>query len=1254
MKMSLPDECRQGRDDGRGCRSKCADRRFDDTTTRSRRSRNAMGRHALRDMAVLRPPLRLYPLFSILVLLAAGLAFCASSASAVGVAGWSIHVVPEPSSFAATDHSDRYQLLVLNAGVEASHGEVTLTDTLPPGIVTVGAPKIGEDGPDEGEGWNCTGGGQAVVTCHLSEQEGPHGVGVEGSVLPGHYAAGIDIHVSAPQAMLGNLANEVTVQGGGLAPTTATEETPIGRAAYFELNEFAFELGVAGGVSTSQAGAHPWELTTSLGIPSADAPANGNIGQLFSPQRTLKGVVVELPAGLLGDPQATEQCEESQLRAHDCPAKSEVGVYAIILDSTSGAPFSSTADPNGSECCSAVYNMVPEAGYPAEFGFTFATNVPVLMYANVVHTGTGYRVRVTVPDISEIEEPVESAITFFGEPGLLNGSGSRAAFLSSPSDCSAEREGLWSNVVSGVGGTAKGDASRVELEPWGEPGDVQTREATAYPGLTGCGALVFDPSLSFAPSPAGGEGSSVADEPSAYSVNLKVPQTSEFSELATPDLRDSTVRLPVGVSASPSSATGLVGCQSEGPEGINIGSSDIGPRGEDFGDPEATELGEGHAGPGGNASPYDDGFYHTAHGHCPEASVLGSVEVCTPLLPNRVNEKGEKVEGEQYCEEHAGVAPLTGHVYLAQPECGGAGQPECEDAYAEGKGGAPNEEGKKEGRLIGMYIEVEGSGVIAKLPGTVTANPATGQLTGTFKEAPQLAFGELKLHFKGGARAPVANPQTCGTFTTTSLLEPWSHKEANESAGTPDATPSSSFAIGGCAATMAFSPSFTAGTTSPAAGAFSPFVLSFSRQDREQDFSGLTETMPPGLVGKIAGIPLCPEAQANAGTCAPESKIGVTSALAGPGPEPFSETGGNVYLTGPYGGGPFGLSIVVPTKAGPFNLGNEVVRAAIHINPNTAQVSVTTNPLPQSKDGIPFRLRSISTEVNRAGFTLNPTSCAPQAVTATITAAQGASANVSSPFQATGCQNLPFKPTYTYTTAAKTSKADGASLVVDVEQKPGEANIAKVDLTIPKILPSRLTTIQKACLAATFEANPASCPEGSDIGTGTAYTPLLNGPLTGPAYLVSHGNAAFPDVEFVLQGEGITIILDGKTDIKKGVTYSRFETVPDSPITKFVTVLPEGPHSALTTERPGETNLCATTTTKTVTVRKKVTRRVHGKLKKVTKKTKKTITTSQKITIPTTITAQNGAVINQNTKVTVTGCHKPKPTTHKPHHQKTE
>jgi hypothetical protein len=273
-------------------------------------------------------------------------------------------------------------------------------------------------------------------------------------------------------------------------------------------------------------------------------------------------------------------------------------------------------------------------------------------------------------------------------------------------------------------------------------------------------------------------------------------------------------------------------------------------------------------------------------------------------------------------------------------------------------------------------------------------------------------------------------------------------------------------------------------------------------------------------------------------------------------------------------------------------------------------------------------------EVNRSDFTFNPTSCEEQQVTATIASAQGSTASVASSFGVTGCTGLPFKPGFTISTQGKTSKKDGASLKVMVTSRPGEANIHRVDLTLPTILPARLTTLQKACTEAQFNTNPAGCPEGSFIGTARAITPVLPVPLEGPGILVSHGGAAFPDVEFVLQGDGVTVVLDGGTQIKKGVTYSKFETVPDAPISSFETILPEGPHSVLSANG----NLCTPTTTKTVLVKKRVTERVKGHSKTVTKRVKRSETVPAPLTIPTTIVGQNGAQIVQSTKVAVTGC----------------
>ena len=308
-----------------------------------------------------------------------------------------------------------------------------------------------------------------------------------------------------------------------------------------------------------------------------------------------------------------------------------------------------------------------------------------------------------------------------------------------------------------------------------------------------------------------------------------------------------------------------------------------------------------------------------------------------------------------------------------------------------------------------------------------------------------------------------------------------------------------------------------------------------------------------------------------------------------------------------------------------FHFGNVVTRSTLNVNPYTAQAEigsaiptmVNTNPnvsgTPTLLTGAPAQLKHLHVVVDRAHFQFNPTNCNPLRIEGTLTGDEGGSQSVSSPFQLANCASLPFHPTFEASTEAKNSKLEGAALRVRVtSQGLGVAGIAKTKVALPIALPSRLTTIQKACLAKVFEANPESCDEGSNIGTAIIHTPVFNHPFKGNAYLVSHGNEAFPDVEFVLKGEGeakgITIILDGKTDIKKGITTSSFEALPDAPFTKFETVLPEGPHSALAANG----NLC-----------------------------------TQKLIMPTTITAQNGAVIQQETKIKVSGCPRVKGFKHK-------
>jgi hypothetical protein len=453
--------------------------------------------------------------------------------------------------------------------------------------------------------------------------------------------------------------------------------------------------------------------------------------------------------------------------------------------------------------------------------------------------------------------------------------------------------------------------------------------------------------------------------------------------------------------------------------------------------------------------------------------------------------------------------------------------------------------------------------------------------------------------------------------------------------------PSSSFQIDqGCATPQSFAPGFIAGTMNPQAGAFSAFTMTLSRGEADQALGAVSVKTPPGLLGVLTGVAQCPEAQAAQGTCGAESLIGHTTVSAGPGISPFG-LGGQAYLTGPYRGAPFGLSIVVPAIAGPFNLGTVVVRASIAVDPRTAQLTVTSDPLPQILQGIPLDLRTVNVAVDRAGFTFNPTNCQPLAVGGVAQSAQSTNIAVSAPFQATNCANLAFKPKLTASTQGNgTLKRNGASLTVKISSKQGpgvkagerEANIKKVDVSLPYALSTRLSTLHEACTEAQFAANPAGCPAASTVGVARASTPVLPVPLVGPAYLVSHGGAAFPDLVLVLQGDGVQIMLTGNTQIKHGITYSRFETIPDAPISTFSLELPEKKLSVLGAIE----NLCNPTRARTVT--RTVTTRVHGKTVKTKRKVTKQV--ADPLLMPTSITAQNGAVFTQTTKIAVTGCGK--------------
>ncbi|HEV3320589.1 MAG TPA: hypothetical protein VG147_00175 [Solirubrobacteraceae bacterium] len=542
---------------------------------------------------------------------------------------------------------------------------------------------------------------------------------------------------------------------------------------------------------------------------------------------------------------------------------------------------------------------------------------------------------------------------------------------------------------------------------------------------------------------------------------------------------------------------------------------------------------------------------------CPAAAKVASVDIETDLPPGS----------------------LTGNVYLGSP----TSAPIAGPPYT-------------------IYVDAESAlGVSVRLQGQVTPNPATGRLEATFAGNPPLPFADLAMRFDGGPLAPLANPLSCAAGAVEGLFTPYT--------GGAAALSSTPFAATGCPAPlMPFALGESTHDTSATAGAYTSYTFALTRAGGQQYLADVKATLPAGLLGAIPSVALCAEAQADAGTCPAASEIGSASVSAGAGPEPYGFAG-KVYLTGPYGGAPYGLSIVVPASAGPFDFGDVIARAGIGVGLYTGR-AVVTAALPTIVQGVPLRLRAIEVAVDRPHFLFNPTACSPLATESQLVGfVPGSPAlteqSVSSPFQVGECGKLAFTPTFTAAAGARVSRVGGASLEVKVTQAAHQADIREVLASLPKQLAARITTLHKACPAATFEAGPppGGCSAEARVGSATVTTPVLPGPLTGPAYLVSHGGEAYPDLDVILSGDGgVEVVLVGHTHIAStGILSSAFESLPDVPLSSFALSLPTGPHSVLTDNRNG--TLCGS-----------------------------------RLTMPTTIVAQSGARIAQRTAIAVTSC----------------
>jgi len=999
-------------------------------------------------------------------------------------------------------------------------------------------------------------------------------------------------------AVSGLASAEVT--GGGTPAVSVERVLMVGEGATpFGVEEDGFSVvpEEEGGGVDAQAGAHPFQLTTTFALnQNAPEELSGLAGQALHPPALPRDLTFSLPPGLVANAVLFPRCSELDFLTKSiattnfgdaCPEDTAVGVVGLTIDEPAFGGLKTLSVP--------VFNLVPAQGEPVRFGFyVLGASVPIDFH---IRTGEDYGATATVDNITQVVNFVSESLTIWGVPGEAAHNESRGwgcvsgrefagpgssctptsephppPFLTLPTSCAEPFEAS----VTGLSWPHKNGAGVLESTPLADTPQTSysLQDEFARPiGLTGCNELSFAPFIEVAPDVEN------ASTSTGLKVDVRVPQevSENASGLASSSVRDITVALPAGVVINPADGNGLEAC-SEG---------QIGYTGEKpFSSVPGTSLLTFTA-------TLDSPF-------CPDASKIATVEIHSPLIKS----------------------PLVGAVYLA----------------------AQND--NPFGSLVANYIVAEDkeAGVLVKLPGKVSlcqgsgetisgqTCAAAGQIIATFENNPQLPFEDAELHFFGGERAPLATPAHCGVYETHAMFTPWS--------ATPAVPASSSFAITAgpktpaepngspCpASSLPFTPSLTGGTTNINAGSFSPLSTTISRQDGQQDMQSVTLHMPAGLEGILAGVTLCPEEQANNGTCGPESLIGETTVEAGVGNDPVSVKGGKVYITEKYAGAPFGLSIVNPVKAGPFDLEHDsanpnqqppcdclVVRAKIEVDPTSAELTVTTDPsgphaIPHFIDGIPVQIKAVNVTVNRAAFTFNPTNCDAMSITGTITSDENTTSPVAVPFQTANCSLLAFTPTLKVTTGAHPSKQDGTNLTFNISYPKNPMGhqswfkAAKFD--IPKQLPARLTTLQKACLSAVFETNPAACPQASVIGQATVHTPVLPVPLTGPVYFVSHGGAKFPDAVIVLQGYGITVRLRGETNIKNGVTSATFRNTPDVPFENIQVTIPAGPHSEFATNLPP---------------------------------TAHNTPCGQKLTMPTSLQAQNGQTIHQNTPITITGC----------------
>jgi hypothetical protein len=862
-----------------------------------------------------------------------------------------------------------------------------------------------------------------------------------------------------------------------------------------------------GGFPDTEAGSHPVSLELGVGFNQAGPLSDGD----------LRDLSFELPPGLIENPTAVPVCTQADFHSPRANPLEESGNGEVSRsgescpDRTQVGVLTLSSSYGGGETRSfGLFNLAPSPGAPSELGAN-PYGAPIVFVPTIRQAAGEFGLTLQAKGVSQLLSVKGLSLSVWGNPWSLLHNAQRG-------NCLNEAEPTFGWAKCSIGRPAKNPAvAYLTLPTACEVPLAFTATASSWqqppapprtvttPTLEGCDSLAFEP-MPFAQL-----SDPRASSPSGYEFNIDVDTAGvrDPHRRAPTPVRKAVIALPEGVTINPSVGSGLGVCT-----------------------PGQYEAETPTSPPGAG---------------CPNESKIGDFSVKSPIVSGTLEE---------------------GSIFLAAPH---------DNPFDS---------------LIAIYLVAKSTqrGILVKVAGQLAADPRTGRLTATFDLLPQLPYSQLRIHFREGQRSPLATPPACGQVHTDADLTPWRDASLVRHFSLPAAI---SPGIGGgpCPAGLApFSPRASGGTLNSHAGSYSPFYLHLTRTDAEQEITSYSAILPPGLLGKIAGVPYCPDSAIAAAalrsgiaeradpSCPAASLIGHTTAGYGVGAV-LTYAPGNLYLAGPYRGSQFSVVAIDSALVGPFDLGVVEVRSAIRIDPITTRASIDatgTDPIPHIIDGIPIHLRDIRAYIDRPEFTLNPTSCAPSTLASALNGsgarfgdpADDTLATATVPFQAFDCGSLGFRPRISLDLKGGTRRGRHPALRVVVRPRPGDANIASSQVTLPSSIFLDQGHIDTVCTRRQFAAG--ACPPGSVYGHVRAYTPLLDQPMEGPAYLRSSDNT-LPDLVFALRERGIEVDVAGRIDAVKGGIRGTFPAIPDAPVSKFILHLRGGKRGVLV----AAANLCA-------------------------------------------------------------------------------